>query len=369
MRKGIKKVIAALAATTMMAAGLSAFASELDDKTELMASGAGLVYTGAEQTPKVQLFDGEVLLEEGVDYDLSYENNINVGTATIVVTFKGNYDGVKRVPFNILAQELSNSDISFTGVEDSYVFEDKAIEPTPEIRYGDRLLEADKDYTLSYENNISVGTANINITFIGNYSGTSSINFEITAKDVTNDENLISSSIPAQTYTGTPLEPKPEVKYGDKVLEEGKDYTLEYENNTDVGEATVKVIFTGDYTGEKDYTFEIQKKEITEDNTEITQIEDAAYTGSEIRPEMTIKVDGLTLEANKDFTVTYENNLNVGTATVNIEFIGNYSGEMNREFHIMPFVVTDDNIRISNIEDQRYTGEAIMPDITISIIR
>ncbi len=84
---------------------------------------------------------------------------------------------------------------------------------------------------------------------------------------------------------------------------------------------------------------------------------------------MTIKVDGLTLEANKDFTVTYENNLNVGTATVNIEFIGNYSGEMNREFHIMPFVVTDDNIRISNIEDQRYTGEAIMPDITISIIR
>lgn len=42
-------------------------------------------------TPAITL--GEKLLENGVDYDLSYENNINVGTATLTATGKGEYQG------------------------------------------------------------------------------------------------------------------------------------------------------------------------------------------------------------------------------------------------------------------------------------
>lgn len=45
--------------------------------------------------------DGKVL-ENGVDYYLTYRDNINVGTATLVVNFIGNYSGTQEKSFNII---------------------------------------------------------------------------------------------------------------------------------------------------------------------------------------------------------------------------------------------------------------------------
>ena len=47
--------------------------------------------------------------------------------------------------------------------------------------------------------------------------------------------------IPAQTYTGSAIEPDVVVRYFGRKLEEGTDYTVTYENNVDVGTATVRV--------------------------------------------------------------------------------------------------------------------------------
>lgn len=60
-------------------------------------------YTGEEFRPKV-IVSGEGLrpLTEGTDYDLSYQNNVNVGYAIIIVTGKGNYKGEIRTVFRIL---------------------------------------------------------------------------------------------------------------------------------------------------------------------------------------------------------------------------------------------------------------------------
>ena len=72
---------------------------------------------GNEIKPDVQvLSDNGTQLTKGVDYDLSYENNVNVGKATVNITFKGNYTGTRSVNFNIIAKALSNDlvDISET---------------------------------------------------------------------------------------------------------------------------------------------------------------------------------------------------------------------------------------------------------------
>ena len=60
-----------------------------------------LVYTGNELKPKVVIKQSGKQLIENVDYKLTYKNNKNIGTATIVVEGIGNYKGTKNLTFNI----------------------------------------------------------------------------------------------------------------------------------------------------------------------------------------------------------------------------------------------------------------------------
>jgi hypothetical protein len=64
------------------------------------------------------------------------------------------------------------------------------------------------------------------------------------------------------------------------------------------------------------------------------------YTGSAITPDPTIKFNGKTLVKNTDYTVSYRNNTNLGTAEVIIDGIGDYNGQIFRGFNI----VTDEVI-------------------------
>lgn len=60
-----------------------------------------IVYNGKPQTPSVAVMDVDTLLTEGIDYTVEYSDNINVGTAKVTVTGKGNYTGSKTVNFTI----------------------------------------------------------------------------------------------------------------------------------------------------------------------------------------------------------------------------------------------------------------------------
>ena len=53
----------------------------------------------------------------------------------------------------------------------SGVYTGKAITPIPIVFYGDKVLKADADYTVEYNNNINPGTATVTITGIGSYTG------------------------------------------------------------------------------------------------------------------------------------------------------------------------------------------------------
>ena len=230
MKNNMKKIIAMVSALTTV------FAEPTENNTPVS-------YTGTEITPDVSVKSAGTTLIKGTDYELTYENNINVGTATVLVTFKGNYSGERTVNFNIIAKTLSASDVTFTEIE-KQICTGGEIKPEPTITYGDVTLEKDKDYTLTYENNTAVGTGKINVTFIGNYTGTTSTEFEITANELTTDD-VSFSKIDTQTYTGEEIKPEPTVTYCDTVLEKDNDYTLSYENNINVGKGKVTATFIG----------------------------------------------------------------------------------------------------------------------------
>lgn len=285
MKNRNKKIIA------LMMSGIVVLSVITGVAAEKSKSGAGEVTynAGEEIKPNVRVMSDEgVQLENGVDYDLSYENNINVGTATVHITFKGNYTGTRDTNFNIVARTLSNDSINIDDIA-SQTYTGAAITPEPTIKYGEVTLVKDKDYTLSYQDNINVGTAKINISFIGNYSGSANTNFEITA-DILNNDKVSISETAAQTYTGVAITPEPTIKYGEVTLVKDKDYTLSYQDNVNVGTAKINVSFIGNYGGSANATFAITPKIILADdkNISISAIEDQTYTGSPIEPQPVI---------------------------------------------------------------------------------
>ena len=58
-------------------------------------------FNGKAQTQAIVVNDGIVTLVEGIDYDVAYENNVHAGTASVVITGKGNYTGTVTKTFTI----------------------------------------------------------------------------------------------------------------------------------------------------------------------------------------------------------------------------------------------------------------------------
>ena len=281
MKKNLKKVVSMVLAMAVFAAMMAFPAFAEPEQPQDVAA-----YTGEAITPDIAAYSAGVRLEKGVDYDLAYENNVNVGTATVTIAFKGNYTGIRTANFEIVARELSGSDVAFGTVENQ-IFTGSAITPEPTITYGDVTLVKDKDYTLSYADNLNVGTGKITVTFIGNFEGTASSTFEI-VPDVPSAKDVAFSKIDNLTYTGSELTPEPEITYRGVTLEIDKDYTLAYKDNVNVGTATIHVTFLGNYAGSVDTTFEIVPKTADESTITISAIPDQTYTGAAITPEPTV---------------------------------------------------------------------------------
>ena len=66
-----------------------------------------VTYNGTEQKPALSVKQGETPLTEGTDYTVAYSNNVNVGTATVTVTGKGNYTGTIEKTFQIKPATLT----------------------------------------------------------------------------------------------------------------------------------------------------------------------------------------------------------------------------------------------------------------------
>lgn len=90
-------------------------------------------------------------------------------------------------------------------------------------------------------------------------------------------------------------------------------------------------------------------------------IKDLPYTGSEVtQPDMEITVNGVTLKEDSDYEVSYSSNTEIGTATMDINFKGQYVGHLTRTFNVVQIEMSDENITVAGIHNTRYTGKKIV---------
>lgn len=310
---------------------------------------------GIEPEPVVHL--GIAELKKGVDYTLTYSDNRNVGNkATVTVNGTGNYKGTASTTFEITPLSMTDAEIEleyytthYTGSErkphvvsmetDKYEFEVQASSNPSgpsNLKAGGKttipVIEGE-DFEVIYKNNIPVGTATATARGTGNLIGDSKPkNFEITK--ATNNDVTAKLEYTTTEYTGSEKKPKVTVTIDGDELKEGTDFTATYSSNTDIGTASVKVKGKGDFDYvDKDLTFEITKRSIKD--AEVTpEYTTKEYTGSELKPKVTVKIDGKTLKEGEDYTVTYSDNKNAGTAKITVTGKGNYKDSADATFTI-----------------------------------
>ena len=140
-------------------------------------------YNGVPRTPAAILTDNGKTLKKGTDYTVSYKDNINAGTAKVIIKGKGKYTGTVTKTFTIKPKALSSTKIKLAATAYSYNGTSKT--PAIKITHNENTLKKDTDYTVSYKNNKAIGTATATIKGKGNYTGTKTLTFKINPARVT----------------------------------------------------------------------------------------------------------------------------------------------------------------------------------------
>ena len=284
------------------------------------------------------------------DYSVkSYgEPNNVVGDNSGIVTIKGtsdNFTGEKNLTFKISQGNIADATLTPSSID--------AVEYTGDphdlttmgvdlvVSLGGVNLGLGSDYTISYDNNINVSTdqnkAKIIITGAGDYAGTKELEFVINPKSIVGGTLAYANNL---DYTGLKVKPELTLEVGGTPLTLTNDYTIEEIEGQDYINAgsgkKVKVVGTGNYIDEIEYTYAIGARSISNSNnrtiTYTPTNKQYEYTGSPITPTVVItnKLDGnnTQLEEGRDYTVEYkkdgegnETRTNVGD-DAQVRFVG-----------------------------------------------
>lgn len=315
---------------------------------------ASQYYTGTQIKPVPNIKNGTTVLKNGTDFTLTYQNNVNKGTAKVYIKGKGNYTGSCSQSFTISARPVSTLKISVPSV----TYNGKAQKPAVTVKYNNYTFKNGTDYTLSYKNNTKIGTATVTVTGKGKLSGTRSVTFKINAKPIKNAVITYNNSL---TYNGSALSPAVTVKYGNATLKKNTDYTVAYSDNVNAGTGTITITGKGIYGGSVKKTFTIKTLGISA--TAVSGTGNKVYTGSALKPVPAVKVGGRTLKNGTDFTISYKNNTEPGTATLTVTGKGNYSGSVSKTFKITARAINDVEV---TVPDTVFTGEQVRPDVVVS---
>ena len=239
-------------------------------------------------------------------------------------------------------------------------------------------LEENKDYTLTYSSDvINVGTVEVNVKGIGNYTGEFTKTYKITPKEYT-----VTTESAKKVYDGTALTAGGKVEgivsgetvefttTGSRTVEGTSKNTYSLKWNGSAIETNYKLAkeSIGDLTvtpksiiPDEPDTPDDKKTGITVSNPK-----DSKYDGQEHREVLTVKdtKTGKDLIANKDYTVVYSDDLvNAGTVTIKVSGLGNYSGSFTKTYKITKRLVTLTSATVS----KTYDGQALTnTSITVS---
>lgn len=153
-------------------------------KASITLSPTSYTYNGTARQPSVTSVKvGSNTLKEGTDYKVSgYSNNVNVGTATVTLYGIGSYTGTANKTFTISKASIASATLSQT----SYTYDGKVKNPTVTVKGSDgRTLKEGTDYTLiTPAGRTAVGTYTYSITGKGNYEGSKTASFTVSATRV-----------------------------------------------------------------------------------------------------------------------------------------------------------------------------------------
>ena len=119
-------------------------------------------------------------------------------------------------------------------------------------------------------------------------------------------------------------------------------YAFVVDENTDAGYWTLSRMTLTDTSDHSMYLYDPESYHIgvhgsfTEDEVTLTDGGSYVYSPSGVKPDVSITHRGITLKKDTDYTVTYDNNKNVGTATVTVKGINCYDGKVCKSFEISP---------------------------------
>ena len=320
-------------------------------------------YQGNAKKPTPTVYDGSRLLEVNKDYTVDYLNNVNAGTASVIIKGTNNYCNSRTVNFTITPMDISSRSITLEHTD--YTYTGTAITPVVTVKG----LTENTDYRVDYVNNINAGTAVAAITGLGNYNGTAQAEFTIDKRSM--EDVMVTLSSNSMVYTGTKRKPVPTVKYGTLILQENTDYTVKYANAVNVSTKNPAVITiiaaeNSNFTGSTTRNYKITPKPA--DNA-IIEVEKAVYDGEPQTPNFVVRLDNNSLLNGTDYTFMYEDNTNAGSqAKVTVTFKGNYSGSKTQTFTIDPQSIDPKNITITSKRSYPYQdGEPVCPEIKVNL--
>lgn len=230
--------------------------------------------------------------------------------------------------FEVVARELTEENVTFG---ENLVYTGNELTQTVTVTVGGKELTKDTDYTVTGLTGTEPGSYPVTVTGTGNYTGTVTKSFEIAKADISSA--TISDIDSPVGYTGTAYEPEVTVTFNGTELALDTDYTVAYTNNVNAGEATVTITGTGaHFKGSVEKHFTITAADLS--GCTFAPIADVTYNTEAHTPEVTVAISGRTLEADKDYTVSYAANVNAGTATVTVTGKGNFTGSANTTFTI-----------------------------------
>ena len=316
-------------------------------------AGASIYYTmdGTVPTTAVTPYTGAIMLDadttlRAVGVKEGYEDS---PCASFYYTVN---DFVPDLPETEEPQE----GIWITDVEDQ-PYTGSAIKPSVYVYDGKKLLKEKTDYTISYKNNKNVGSGQITVTGKGNYANKRTVNFNIVKKNISDTDVIIEDM--AYAHDKKAHKTTPVITHNGRKLKAGKDFEVTYDEGdyTETGSYDLTITGIGSYTGTAYGVIKIVGKENLLGKAAVASIPAQQYNkGNEITLAdnlLKVTLRGQRLEKDKDYVVSYLNNVNPGKASVILKGIGAYAGTKKATFKIVRTAVEIDEAECRNAESFR----------------
>ncbi len=251
------------------------------------------------------------------NYTISYRNNTEVGTASVVIQGieTGKYVGSCTKTFAIKGTPFSKKTIEISGLQTKLPYTGKALYQNPVLKdkQSGSTLEKNVDYKITYTNNRNAGKATMLLTGINKYSGEIKQTFTIDKVTLTAEVLQQNAITVKQNRAG--VTPDVALVYEGRTLVNGVDYKLTYTNNknttTDVKKAYISIAGIGNFKGSLKNAVTLTIEPKSWDSQELTvDVPDLKYKANtrEYKPNAVVYDNGAKLVKNKDYTIEYELN-------------------------------------------------------------